>query len=46
MSGIIQSQIRTPFRIFGGTGTAGTGPGSGDYVSGGIALMDLSRDHQ
>jgi hypothetical protein len=42
MSGIVQSQTGTPFSIFGGIDSAGTGLGQrADYASGGIALTDL-----
>ncbi|HEY6246509.1 MAG TPA: TonB-dependent receptor [Pyrinomonadaceae bacterium] len=43
MSGIVQSQTGTPFSIFGGIDSAGTGLGQrADYASGGIALTDLA----
>jgi carboxypeptidase family protein len=43
MSGIVQSQTGTPYSIFGGIDSAGTGLGQrADYASGGIALTDLS----
>jgi hypothetical protein len=42
MSGIVQSQTGTPFSIFGGIDSAGTGLGQrADFASGGIALTDL-----
>ena len=42
MSGIIQSQTGSPYSIFGGIDSAGTGLGQrADYASGGIALTDL-----
>lgn len=42
MSGIVQSQTGTPFSIFGGTDSAGTGlTQRADFASGGIALTNL-----
>ncbi len=42
MSGIVQSQTGTPYSIFGGTDSAGSGLGQrADYASGGIALTNL-----
>jgi hypothetical protein len=41
-SGIVQSQTGTPYSIFGGTDSAGTGLGQrADYASNGIALTNL-----
>src|SRR6185369_5627210 len=43
MAGIVQSQTGTPYSIFGGIDSAGTGLGQrADYASGGIALTDLA----
>jgi hypothetical protein len=42
MSGIVQSQTGTPYSIFGGTDSAGTGLGQrADFASDGIALTNL-----
>lgn len=42
MSGIVQSQTGTPYSIFGGTDSAGTGLGQrADFATNGIALTDL-----
>jgi len=43
MSGIVQSQTGTPFSIFGGTDSAGTGLGQrADFAPAGLGLSDLS----
>jgi len=43
MSGIVQSQTGTPYSIFGGTDSAGTGLGQrADFAPAGLGLSDLS----
>lgn len=43
MSGIVQSQTGSPYSIFGGIDSAGTGLGQrADYAANGIALTDLA----
>lgn len=43
MSGIVQSQTGTPYSIFGGTDSAGTGLGQrADFAPSGLGLSDLS----